>query len=316
MKFKKFNDIENHYREKYIAILKEHGFDKNVRWIAHEKIHGANFSFLCDGRDIEISSRNNIVDGKFYHCQAVVDRYSTGILNLKRCEYPNAEQIQVYGELFGPGIQSGIDYGPEKEFMAFDLVVDGKAVAYEVAKAQIEGYGLKYVPTLREFKSLSDGLALSSIFISSVAEALYGAENICQYRLGDNDAEGFVLKPLGEPLYLNNGSRVMIKSKAPKFAEKKQRKPREEGVENSFIPIVSQYVTHNRLAAVLSKEGELGPKDFGRVIRLMADDVLKDMIKDEDLPADWKKQDEFKPVGKAVSQVVSAFLKEHLLPKL
>jgi hypothetical protein len=68
--------------------------------------------------------------------------------------------------------------------------------------------------------------------------------------------------------------------------------------------------------AVISKEGELTPKDFGRIIKLMGEDVIKDMIKDEDLPEDWKKQDEFKDAGKAVSTVVAKFLKINLLATL
>jgi len=320
MKFKPYTSIENHYREKYIEILREYGFDKDVRWVAHEKIHGSNFSFITDGKVVSVASRNNVVNGDFYHCQAVIDKYTQPVLNLKNIEYPKEKQIQIYGELFGPGIQSGVFYGHNKEFMAFELVADDEIQYFNIATRLLAKHGIKHAPFLGVFQSLDEGLALDNTFVSKVYDELYPPDaaevGFVQFSLGENDAEGFVLKPAVDALFTPNGSRVIIKSKATHFAEKTGRSPKKPSEPNPFIPVVEQYVNQNRLDAVISKEGELTPRDFGRIIKLMAEDVIIDMIKDDDLPVDWKKQEEFKIVGKAVSMVVAKFLKSELLPRL
>lgn len=317
MKFSRYNSIENHYRQKYIEIVREYGFDKpGTRWIAHEKIHGANFSFITDGTVLSIASRNNLVGGDFYHCQPVVDKYKEAILNLKGIHYPEAKQIQVYGELFGPGIQSGVFYGENKEFMAFDVAVDGEIQEWSFVAGLLAYYKIPTPPALGVFESMDEGLALDEIFVSAVIDKLYPEHiGVSEYELGENDAEGFVLKPL-EPLYLGNGDRVLFKKKHPKFAEKKNKKKKPSGEVNPWIDIADQYVNENRMNAVVSKYGEVTQRDFGKIIKLMNEDVLEDMVKDEEIPAGWKKSEEHKLVGKGVSAAVSRFLKANLLHKI
>jgi hypothetical protein len=70
------------------------------------------------------------------------------------------------------------------------------------------------------------------------------------------------------------------------------------------------------LNAVVSKLGNITPKDFGLVIKEMTLDVIADMVKDGDAPEDWKRQDAFQSLGQSVNNVVIPFLKRELLPKL
>ena len=313
MKFKKYTSTENSYRDKYIAILREYGFD-NVPWVAHEKIDGANFSFITDGKTVAVASRNQLVDGGFYHCQQVIDKYTEKVQYLKNIHFADAKQIQIYGELFGKGIQNKIFYTDEKDFMAFEIQVDGVVVNADIAAGLLTIVGIPTPPSFGVFESMDAALEIPCVFISRVFDEIFTGESVCQYELGENDAEGLVLKPVA-PVYLNCGGRVILKNKNPKFREKKKKK-KTPSAPNPWIDIADQYVTENRLDAILSKEGELTNKDFGKIIRLMCNDVIDDMIKDEDLPENWKKLDECKLAGKGVSTAVAAFLKANLLHKL
>jgi len=321
MKFTKYSSIENHYRKKYIEILEEHGF-ADIPYIAHEKIHGCNLSFWTDGTEVKVASRSQFVDGKFYSMQEVIDRYKDNVLNLKEEYYPTADEIAIYGELYGPGIQAGVYYSERKDFRGFDIKVDNTFLPPLRVKLLLAKCDIPQVPYINVYDNLYDALGENNVFDSKV-QAMdnsvgTGLVKFIEFKEGENTAEGLVIQPMEKILYTGNGSRVMIKSKNPKFAEKSKRKDRDskEILPNLFIPIAEQYVNQNRLDAVLSKFGEPTQKDFGKIIGLMSADVIADMIKDEDLPGRWKKHDVYKPAGKAVSIVVANFLKENLLPEL
>jgi Rnl2 family RNA ligase len=280
-------------------------------------VHNSNFSFITDGKTVKVASREQLTDGSFYKSQAVIDRYAQAVMDLKNQEFPDAGQLQLYGELFGPGIQSGVFYGTNKEFMAFELSVDGVPEISNATMALTQRYGIPHAPIIGTFASLDEALELSPVFTSRVYDTLHPDDNFCTYDSGENLAEGIVLKPAIDVLYTPNGSRVFIKNKHPNFSEKKNRRRTDKGEgKNQFIEIANQYVNGNRMNAVISKEGEVAPKDYGRIIQLMCADVIIDMVRDGDLPEDWKTQEEFKMAGKGVAAAVSAFLKVNLLPKL
>ena len=320
MKFKRYTEIENHYREKYIKILEEHGF-ANIPYIAHEKIHGCNFSFWTDGIEVKVASRGNFVDGTFYDCQKVIDRYQKNIMLLKQNYYPTANQIAVYGELYGPGIMKGVYYSERKDFRAFEIRVNEHEIEKPlVAKIWFAKCDIPQVPYIDMYGNVYDAIKANNIFASKVQtmdnENGTGMVKFLEFKEDENNAEGMVIQPLDGPLYTGNGQRVMIKSKNPKFQEKNKPRDKKPSEPNLFIPIVEMYVNENRMDAVLSKFPEPTQKDFGKIIGAMSQDVIKDMIKDDDLPEDWKKHDIYQPAGKAASAVVAKFLKEHLLPRL
>jgi hypothetical protein len=50
LEFKSYNSIEN-VNEKYLAKIKQY-YNEDDEWIVMEKIHGANFSALTDGKNV------------------------------------------------------------------------------------------------------------------------------------------------------------------------------------------------------------------------------------------------------------------------
>ena len=78
MEFKKFSSLENTYRQATIDKIIYELLDQGD-WVATEKVHGANFSFWFDGSELRVASRTQFVDGTFYGCQPVIDRYTQTI---------------------------------------------------------------------------------------------------------------------------------------------------------------------------------------------------------------------------------------------
>ena len=132
----------------------------------------------------------------------------------------NVNGIQVFGEFFGGGykgykstesrIQKGIDYTPNHEFYAFDILVgyengEFKYLGVDECNNLFETFGLFYNKEL--FRgTLDECLAYNPIFISTIGPRLGYPE------IEDNFAEGVVIKPV-TPLYFANGERIIIKNK-------------------------------------------------------------------------------------------------------
>lgn len=108
----------------------------------------------------------------------------------------------LYGEGYGAGIQKGGSYRPDKSFILFDVLVDGKWwLDRESVDDVAAKLGIDVVPylgrmTLGEIASL-----VSEPFPS---------------KIGTGNAEGVVARPI-EPLFDRKGARVIIKLKTKDF---------------------------------------------------------------------------------------------------
>ena len=80
-KFKKFNSLENSYRENFIHKIREQGYE-NEEYIITEKLHGANYSFTVvveGGIVVSVipAKRSGYIhsDEKFYNHRPVYEKY-------------------------------------------------------------------------------------------------------------------------------------------------------------------------------------------------------------------------------------------------
>jgi len=260
MGFVKYSSIENSYRAKEIALIREYGFDR-VEWAATEKLHGSNFGLhIVDGQ-VRPSKREGLTDGSFYGCQAVVEELTPKI---------QALGLSVYGELFGHGIQKGVAYGP-KRFAAFDIMRDGEYIPYDEFVSLCDTHGIERCVEIAR-GSLDELLAIDPSFPTRMSKC--GSEDT---------AEGFVLKPTVIARF-PNGSRVILKKKSPGFSEQsKGAKPKvvielTDSQQELFVR-ATEYATQAKLDCVLSKMGEDPP--FNDVFAAMLADVLEELGKDE-----------------------------------
>ena len=306
MEFHKFSSLENTYRQNLIDKVQYEGKDVG-EWIVTEKVHGANFSFWCDGTEVKVASRSQFVDGTFYNCQAVINRYSENILNW--CQGFGVKTLIVYGELFGGNIQKEVQYG-EKDFAAFDVVIDGVVQDKQTAWRIAQECGLTFAPILFT-GSFKECLEVNNTFKSTLTPDGYEGENI---------SEGLVIEPI-EPAWFANGSRVYFKNKAESFSEK-NRQPKEKQVfelsetESDLLNELLEYNTEQRVSNVISKIGQVTNKDFGRILGLTVQDLLEDFTKDTELDAKVEAENNWKQFHKLLSAEVGKTVRQQFVRAL
>src|SRR5690606_13883017 len=271
MEFKKFSSLENTYRQNLIDKVQHEGKDGG-KWIATEKIHGANFSFWCDGKEVKVASRSQFVDGSFYNCQAVINKYSQGILGW--CVRNDIKGLVIYGELFGDGVQKEVKYG-QRDFRAFDVLIEGEVQDKISALSIASGSGVYFSPIIK-VGTFKECMELPNTFQSRLTPDDCANE--------DNFAEGLVIEPVN-PAYFNNGNRIYFKNKTPTFSEKK-RVTREKKVfeltedESELLNDLLQHNTPQRVSNVISKIGNISSKDFGKIMGLTCQDIFEEFTKE------------------------------------
>ena len=331
MDFKKYTSIENSYRETYIEKVRESlNFlgCPNMLFSVSEKVDGCNTSVITDGNDILTGKRSSALgaDEKFYGFQdfAAVNLQgkTLAIFDYLKTNDNNVNGIQVFGEFFGGGykgykstesrIQKGIDYTPNHEFYAFDILVgyengEFKYLGVDECNNLFETFGLFYNKEL--FRgTLDECLAYNPIFISTIGPRLGYPE------IEDNFAEGVVIKPV-TPLYFANGERIIIKNKNPKFEEfeKKDKKPKEPVVYSDdctkCLNEIEPYCTEARLNNVISHIGEIEmPKQTGLLIKEYSLDVIDEFTRDHPEYNNLSSNEQ-KAVNKVINRLVVDIIK-------
>lgn len=308
MEFQRFSSLENTYRQNLIDKVQYEGKDGGL-WMATEKLHGANFSFWCDGKEVKVASRTQFVDGTFYNCQAVINRYSQGVLETHQALLCEGAVLVIYGELFGGNVQKEVQYG-EKDFRGFDVSINGQIAEKVEAFGIIRFASIKTVPVIHT-GTFAECLALSNTFKSTLTPEDYEEENT---------SEGLVIEPV-EPSWFNNGSRVYFKNKTEGFSEKK-RVPKEKVVfelsetESELMNLLLEYNTEQRVSNVISKIGEVTNKDFGKILGLTTQDLLEEFTKETERNLKVEAADNWKDFNKILSAEITKVVREQFLKVL
>ncbi|MEJ5102333.1 RNA ligase, Rnl2 family [Chryseobacterium sp. MYb328] len=333
MIFKTYNSIENAYQTRMIDQIRLQGFGDEV-FIVQEKVHGANFSFFTDGKEIKIAKRTAFIekDEKFYNAHQILEQYRKNVINLfqkVKTIYPDVETVVIYGELFGGSykhkevepvkdairVQAGIEYAPYNDFYAFDIKLNG--VTYldaDIINSIFEEAGFFYAKTLFE-GTLEEALRFPNVFNSKIPTWLGFPEM-------NNMCEGTIIKTL-KTRYFGNGARVILKNKNEKWIEKSKMVKKENKIVQKQLHFsetaqniweeIQHYVTANRLNNVVSKIGEFEPKMIGKVIGLFAQDILEDFEKDFPAVFTTIEKDEQKKINKKLNSLVIDCIKEELM---
>ena len=326
IQFRKYNSIENSYREEFIDQLMESFGEEE--FVVQEKVHGANLSFWCDGQTIKCAKRTEFIkaDDSFYRFNNVLKKYEKAIYKLfeiVKKERPELKVLTVFGELFGGGyphpeidrdkesvaIQKGIFYCPSSDFYAFDIMLNNESyLTVDQVNKLFEQCEFFYARTL--FKgTLSEALKYENSFESKISAWL----NLPS--IEHNICEGVVIKPV-IPHFLHNGSRVIIKNKNEKWEESKRYNKLQldqdkiSETAEKLAEEVLNYVTANRLNNVISKIGEVTQKDFGRLVGMLSKDVLEDFDKDYHSELEALEKKEQKLIKKSLSNSAGKLVKE------
>lgn len=322
MDFIKYNSIENSYNTKFLSKIAEYGYN-NLLWVVTNKIHGANFAFHCDGKEVRCASKSQMLDenSRFYSFQRVLDKYRDRVL--KVWDFMNfaygSETITLFGEIFGGSydhpdvprvpntskVQKGVFYTPDNDFYLFDVYSDGRVMSQSVLPNIVSTMGCPWAKPLFT-GTLEECLAYPNDF-EDPTHKFYGLPAI-----ENNITEGVVIKPIAALFF--GDSRVFVKNKNEKWTEKSREKKRvkdsnltPEALEQ--VEIIGQYVTDQRVANVLSHIGQVEDKDFGKFIGEFTRDVLSDYFKENQDAYDILEESDQKSVRASCSRICSNFLR-------
>ena len=258
------------------------------RYIVTEKIDGSNFQIIFQkGKEVSFGSRNNElrVDSEFFDFQrAVLINCADHIEKLQKYvdDSCHIDEVNLYGELYGAGVQRRIQYSPEKHFLPFYAMVDGRPLSYSESRelldeADVSSYW--WVPVVAPSLTLDEALALDVESLDT---------RVPQEMEGNRKIEGVVIEPLNNIYTLEHEdgvSRFKLKKKSQNFSDKagikyktqKQHKISPEGEE--LFGKWSEMFNDNRLCDVESKVGPIEEmSQMGKYIKLLVTDVREDFM--------------------------------------
>ncbi len=315
MKFIKYNSMENHYNEKFISkFLQEYPELKNETFIITEKIHGANFAVYIDYYgNVKFARRNGFLNKNenFFNYREAIDD-CIDILREIAAGYliEDDEYIIFYGELFGPGINKGVDYGNKIQYRVFDIniVCPDNIEKLTFNDMQFVTFGIKgardlLVPKIAKVKGLDIALAFNSEFLTRINPK---EGNIC---------EGVVIRPVNE-YYDKLGRRFILKKKNEKFLEKKSTPKQKNNIGqsevNKLAEILDQYIVAPRFENIYSKFGRIkSKKDIGKYIGYVIEDIWEDASKEyEELSTIDKK------IRKQINNIITRKIVKQLMNDL
>lgn len=208
--FHKYTDIQHWY--KYANVIPE---GEPVR--ITEKLHGSNarMGLVKDGEDfVFIAGSNNVQwkpvmqNGEIPIWWRMMSPEVVGLLT-ELCDEKN--NVIIFGELFGPGIQD-LDYGvAEPQLRIFDISVNGHWMNWQDVWVKCLNFDLVTVPLLYE----------GPFSVAKLKECTFGATTVSMresIKSKFKDREGCVVTPLTERY---QHGRVCFKSVSADYLDRK-----------------------------------------------------------------------------------------------
>ena len=252
------------------------------QWTITEKLHGFNARFGVDTDGVPwVGGRNEVA------CEGDPAGWDRSKLQgfvafaADRVGYL-APGVTLFGEWAGKGVQKGINYG-DKAFYAFGLMVDGQLANWNRLEKLCAGLYVSLVPLLYIGWEAPQPIALQNIWRQQKS------------RIAKEDWEGVVVSA-HPPKADKYGHITIVKVKSPKFEERAHARaerpvPADMATAQAFA---ADYVTDMRLDHVLDQVAEelrmsvalgllrdedtdpLDPKNTGRVLKAMFEDVVRE----------------------------------------
>lgn len=259
-------------------------------YVITEKIDGSNFQLIfTKGEELRFGSRNNELSATsdFFDFQnAVLVQYADNIEKIQDWINFDSEidELCVFGELFGGGIQRRINYGPDKKFLPFHMRANGRPLSFIDSIDILESIDVSWwVPVI------SMGRVLDSALDCDVEDRVTMIG--CDVELeGNRNIEGVIIEPLNEVYTIyhaqdRTSSRFMLKKKSKRFSDimrvrlKKvdQHDLTDDG--QKLMDVWSGMFNDNRMHDLCSKMGRpTEMNQMGEYIKALIADVREDFI--------------------------------------
>lgn len=267
-KFVRYNSLENYWNLEKIMDKYAPHFDRKKdehHWQIVEKIHGSNvcISNMYKEGPAFFTRNGNQLPANY---QTVLKKYDWEWLF---ATYPMLKF--VYGEIAGPKIQKGVDYGDEKKLYIFDY-----SNGEEFLRIPLLERGFDYAPLLLE--QVASKNTYEDILLDILGYLKTDPVSMINPKEG-NVVEGYVVRCLSMPM-LTKETRFIFKVKHPKFDEKVRESGRQKKIDDTDYSVVDQYINDNRVESAMSKFLGYKKHQIGDVMREVVADVQADMKKD------------------------------------
>ena len=181
------------------------------QWVFTEKVDGTNIRVMFNQERVKFGDPASVLfGGKTDNAQipsTLTNRLNERFLTVEgrgklKEVFEDAEQVCLYGEGFGPGIQSGGNYRKEgQDFVLFDVMVGDRWLKRGDVEDVAHKLDLEVVPAIR---------------IGGLIEMVQLAKAGFKSHWGDFQAEGIVARPDVE-LVSRSGHRIITKIKNKDF---------------------------------------------------------------------------------------------------
>lgn len=169
-------------------------------WIFTEKVDGTNIRIIWDGERIRWGGRTENAQIPTFLLSRLEDLFNPPAAERKSVFAHSS--VVLYGEGYGPKINSGGNYRKDVDFVLFDVTVGGLWLERENVEGIAKSLGLDIVPIIG--KGILD-------------QAVSMTANGFKSTWGDFIAEGIVARPSTE-LQDRRGNRIITKIKHKDFA--------------------------------------------------------------------------------------------------
>lgn len=187
--------IEGKFRNPTVEFLKD-----NV-WQFTEKIDGTNIRIHWDGHKVNYGGRTEAANIPAHLMNKLIEMFGTDEAEQMFEQKFGEMEVILFGEGYGPKIQSGGAYRPDVSFILFDVLIGNnyqpRSSVEDIAKA----FGIDIVPIIME---------------GTIEEAVAYVKTEPKSTIGTAPMEGLVGRPKVE-MRDRCGKRVIVKIKVKDF---------------------------------------------------------------------------------------------------
>ena len=179
--------------------IPEFGYLSKNKWTFTEKVDGTNIRVMRIDEQIRFGGKTNNASLPPTLTERLQERFSDGLAFCSA--FSDGDEVCLYGEGYGPKIQSGGKYRIDQDFVLFDVKIGDWWLNRVDVEDVAEKMGVDVVPVIG-----------SGTLLHCIELVKHGM--VSQW--GDFQAEGIVARPEVE-LFARNGQRIIAKVKARDF---------------------------------------------------------------------------------------------------
>lgn len=311
------------------SVYKDKGEYPSLNAYGTVKVHGTNASVVLDKNNkVSVQSRNNrlSLDGSdgnhydfVYYVQENLVHFVDALRVFRDNENPEFEEVVVYGEWAGLGVQKGVAVSElPKSFFIFGMYAkDSEGEVHKYPSTVLNTYDNFHNPDIRAYTICNFPTYSVKIDFNNPQKSLQTLEKLTlQVEKECPVGKHFGISGYGEGIVWSvpyNGETFLFKTKGQKHSVTKVKKVATIDPEKleSIDKFVEYSVTHNRIMQGIHETKINSRRDTGHFLRWVSNDILSeesDTLDSNGLT--WK--DVAKSVNKKAREMFFKYLDENM----